>query len=695
MTARTTVDRPPRVAVIGAGETSRLLHLPVLARLRDEGRIVLVEICDILLERAEAAHASFGFARHSGDGRATVERPDIDAVYLFGSAQFHADYGLAALRSGKHLFVEKPVAPSHAEACALARAAEERALIAVGGHNRRFYRAFTEMRARSGKAGWRYGEAVFHKPEFGRPPPFGARTWLGANGIHALDALVFLMGGLPEQLFAAADGRREAPSRFSVLMRWADGAHGIFLCDNEAGARREGYAFHAGGETYRIGDAGLSIERDGTRDLLALPTLGDGFHAEHVAFLDAIASGETPAHSLATIAPSLFLAELIESGFQGKVPLPDAGKSKAKTSLEPWLVARPARLQQALATAPRCAPVALDHVRQSPDPRPDIRAAILGPGSPPLAPDVLAKLPNLAVVGVVGLSLARHEPEALLDRGITLVNASAAYAESVAEFALGLAILARRRALVSDRVMRRGGWGVILPPSGLRGAVLRTARNLRPFAAELELERVLLRGWRSTPALSRLSGEGTGQSRELRGAVVGLIGWGANARAFAARLLAAGAHVLVWSQHGAEADIRAAGARPASLGDVLAAEIVSLHRGLNSENRHFLGATELARLRPGAILINVARGALIEPEALIARLGKGDIFACLDTFEQEPPARDDRLRKLPNVFLTSHIAGGSEDMHRAAAREVADKIADFLDGWPVAAISRDLLATMS
>src|SRR6202000_3000124 len=149
--------------------------------------------------------------------------------------------------------------------------------------------------------------------------------------------------------------------------------------------------------------------------------------------------------------------------------------------------------------------------------------------------------------------------------------------------------------------------------------------------------------------------------RDLSGASVGLIGWGANARAFATRLVRATARVLVYSEHGAPEDIDAHGAVPASLADVLAAEIVSLHRGLNDRTRHSLGAAELARLRRGAVLINVAPGALIDPTALIERLRRGDIFACLDTFDQEPLAPTHALRKLSNVFLTPHIAGGNPE----------------------------------
>jgi phosphoglycerate dehydrogenase-like enzyme len=132
-----------------------------------------------------------------------------------------------------------------------------------------------------------------------------------------------------------------------------------------------------------------------------------------------------------------------------------------------------------------------------------------------------------------------------------------------------------------------------------------------------------------------------------------------------------------------------------SLGEALAADIVSLHRGLTPATRHFLGSAELARLRPGSVLINVARAALIEPQALLARLKRADVFACLDVFEPEPPPADDPLRRLPNVFLTSHIAGGSRDMQAAAVAEVLDKIERRLVGQPVQAVMAERMRTMT
>ena len=207
------------------------------------------------------------------------------------------------------------------------------------------------------------------------------------------------------------------------------------------------------------------------------------------------------------------------------------------------------------------------------------------------------------------------------------------------------------------------------------------------------LEPLARRLWRAGAGPHRPAAER--EPRELRGAVAGLIGWSENARVFAALLIHCGVRVIVWSEHAPEGQIEAAGAARASLGEVLAADIVSLHRGLNPDTRHFLGASELARLRPGAVLINIARGALIEPAALYARLRHGDVIACLDTFEAEPLAPGHPLRALPNVFLTSHIAGGSRDMRAAAAREVTRKVLDHLRGAGGETLTRERLQTMS
>jgi phosphoglycerate dehydrogenase-like enzyme/predicted dehydrogenase len=701
MSSEKSVSVPIRVLVIGAGPTAVFAHLPALAALRDKGQAVLALVCDLDPQRASAARQKFQFLESCGDAVAALRRQDIDAVYIFGSAQLHYEYGMAALQGGKHLFVEKPIAPSFAQANDLAQSALSRGLIAAGGLNRRFFKSLTAVRARGGSTRWRFAEAVFHKPEFHNPPSFGARTWLTANGIHALDALVFMMGGLPDHLTALTAGENPgAPSAFSAIMRWHDGAQAVFLCNNNAGSRREEYVFHGLGESFSVDGTGLTIEKGNAVSKTQMPAIGDGFQAEHEAFLLAMRCGTQPLHSIEAIAPTLFLAELIEAGFSGRVQLPSPPAGIAEVQELPAnsiLVAPSSELQPGLAQLlPRYRLVSVEDIRECAIDRPDIVGAILGRGSLPLAPEILDRLPRLRVVGVMALSLARHEPERLLERGIALVNASAAYADSVAEFALALAILGRRRAFASHALMRAGGWGTDPGVTGFKGMSRRAARAVRPIFRLLGLEALGIGVWRNS-ALSRGAGPlaGTTASRDLRGASVGLLGWGENARAFALHLLRAGARVLVYSEHASTEDIHECGAAPASLGEALAGDIVSLHRGLTPGTRHFLGAAELAKLRPGAVLINTARGALIEPNAILARLREGDLFACLDTYEGEPLHPSHPLRKLPNVFLTSHIAGGSKDMHAAAAEEVIRKVSAYLSGEPIATISAERLRRMT
>src|SRR5215475_5633917 len=104
--------RPIRALVIGTGPAAVEMHLPVLAALRNEGKVALIAACDIKDDRSAAACRKFGFQEHSGDAAAQIARVDIDAVYIFASALVHYEYGLQALHAGKHLFVEKPIAPS-------------------------------------------------------------------------------------------------------------------------------------------------------------------------------------------------------------------------------------------------------------------------------------------------------------------------------------------------------------------------------------------------------------------------------------------------------------------------------------------------------------------------------------------------------------------------------------------------------
>jgi phosphoglycerate dehydrogenase-like enzyme len=177
-------------------------------------------------------------------------------------------------------------------------------------------------------------------------------------------------------------------------------------------------------------------------------------------------------------------------------------------------------------------------------------------------------------------------------------------------------------------------------------------------------------------------------SRELCGMTVGYVGMGRIARAVAQRLVAFGARGLYFdpavSLSESEAD--ALGLSASSLEQLLSdADMVTLHVPLTPQTRHMIGADALARMKPGAMLINTARGGLVDEEALAAALERGKLAAAaLDVFETEPlPARH-RLAALPNVVLTPHISAGTRDALATKMRALFANVERFFRGEPLA-----------
>jgi D-3-phosphoglycerate dehydrogenase len=149
------------------------------------------------------------------------------------------------------------------------------------------------------------------------------------------------------------------------------------------------------------------------------------------------------------------------------------------------------------------------------------------------------------------------------------------------------------------------------------------------------------------------------EGRQLAGRTLGLIGLGGIGRAVARIAAGIGLSVIAWSR----SPLADAPVELVALEALLArADILSLHLGLNDETRGFLDAARLAQLKPGCILINTARGALVDEAALLNALADGRIaHAGLDVFETEPLARDHPLTRLDNVTLTAHAGFCTED----------------------------------
>ena len=163
----------------------------------------------------------------------------------------------------------------------------------------------------------------------------------------------------------------------------------------------------------------------------------------------------------------------------------------------------------------------------------------------------------------------------------------------------------------------------------------------------------------------------TMQLRELRGKVVGLVGFGNIAQQVARRVRGFDARVLYFKPSRAEPEIeRAFEASYCSLDELLAeSDIISLHAPLRPQSRSMIDARTLARMRPGSWVVNTARGALVDEVALVDALRSGHLAgAGLDVFAHEPIDPDSPLLRLPNVVLTPHIAGSTRDTwtHRMA-----------------------------
>jgi len=127
------------------------------------------------------------------------------------------------------------------------------------------------------------------------------------------------------------------------------------------------------------------------------------------------------------------------------------------------------------------------------------------------------------------------------------------------------------------------------------------------------------------------------------------------------------------------------GIRPVSLEQLLAeADIISLNAPLTKKTRHMINADTIRRMKDGVLLINTSRGALIDEAALIKALESGKVGgAALDVFETEPFADTCKLRTLPNVVLTPHVAWRSEEAIEALYAEVTGNIIDFFEGKPL------------
>jgi D-3-phosphoglycerate dehydrogenase len=171
-----------------------------------------------------------------------------------------------------------------------------------------------------------------------------------------------------------------------------------------------------------------------------------------------------------------------------------------------------------------------------------------------------------------------------------------------------------------------------------------------------------------------------GQAAQMHGKTLGIIGLGAVGRQFARLGAGIGMHVVAWTMH----PNPALGFELVSLDDLLrSSDVVSLHLRLSDDTRGFMGRRELEKMKPSAILINTARGAIVEERALIDALASGRLAAAgLDVFECEPLPQGHAFTRLENVVLTPHSAGITPEALEAGLQLSVENVWNFLNGHP-------------
>jgi D-3-phosphoglycerate dehydrogenase len=241
-------------------------------------------------------------------------------------------------------------------------------------------------------------------------------------------------------------------------------------------------------------------------------------------------------------------------------------------------------------------------------------------------------------------------------------------------------------------VCTRGGpVNVNLDAATRRGVAVSYApgRNA-PAAAEYAIG-LLLAAIRRIPETHAALREGTWRGDdyawdraglELGGTTVGLIGYGAIGQRVARLLHAFDAEVLVADPYLGEP--LAIGER-VEVGELLErSQVVSLHARLSDETRGMIGRAEIARMPRGSVLVNTARGELLDTAALCDALDSGHLAAAaLDVFEQEPLPADSRLLRTPGLVATPHLAGATRQTARRAARIAAEEVARYASGAPL------------
>ena len=255
---------------------------------------------------------------------------------------------------------------------------------------------------------------------------------------------------------------------------------------------------------------------------------------------------------------------------------------------------------------------------------------------PACTQSLMMALPKLKVIGRHGAGLDIVDIPAATRLGVAVVHAPGSNAQAVAEHALMLMLVCVKRTLLIDKATRAGDWAA-------RG----------------------------------------GGNTELHGKTLGIIGVGNIGRRVAKFAGAIGMKVLAYDKYVPADEVRRRGAEPvASLEALLPqVDVLTCHTPLTDETRAMINDKTLGLMKKGAIYVNTSRGPVQQERALFEALTRGHLAAAgVDVFEEEPTSMDNPLFNLPNVVVSSHVAGVTQEARRATSLQVAGEMLRVLRG---------------
>ena len=255
--------------------------------------------------------------------------------------------------------------------------------------------------------------------------------------------------------------------------------------------------------------------------------------------------------------------------------------------------------------------------------------------------EMISQMPRLRLIANFGAGYNNIDLEACRERGIRVTNTPMSVVEPTAELAFALMLSVARNVCLRDRQLREG--------------------QCEPMAVMNNL------------------------SHGLYGKTLGIIGMGRIGQALARRALASGMKIVYHNRHRLPEEIERRYEAHYLPQDVLLqqADFVSLNLPYTPESHHLIGAPQLTLMRSTAYLVNTARGAHVDEEALIRALKAGQIAgAAMDVYEHEPQIADELLR-MPNVVVSPHTGTGTWEGRLAMCEEVTDNILAFADNEPI------------